>query len=59
MNKAVRFFVKSYSYNAFGVPEKSRTSDLSLRRRSLYPTELREQEKIIMLKMSNKNELLT
>ena len=30
-----------FSGEVFGVPEGSRTPDLSLRRRTLYPTELR------------------
>ena len=35
--------LKSVKPTVFSVPERIRTSDLPLRRRSLYPAELREQ----------------
>ena len=35
-------FDKKIAGSLFGVPERIRTSDLPLRRRSLYPTELRK-----------------
>ena len=37
-----------FSGGVFGVPEVIRTPDLPLRRRSLYPAELREQKVIIL-----------
>ena len=44
-------------YYQHGVPGENRTHDLSLRRRSLYPTELREHDSIIQ-KTIKKNNLI-